>query len=703
MAKPTLKKQGKEKRLITAALPYINNVPHLGHIVGSHLPADIFARFSRARGYKTLFVGGTDENGSTSEIAAESINVPIKKFSDKLFKEHKKIYNWFLISYDNFSRTSKEIHHKTSQDFFKQIYKNGYIKKGKIKVFYSKEEDRFLPDRYIKGTCPECGYEEANGDQCEKCTTLLEPNKLINPKSAITGGNLEIKEVEHLFISLDKLQKPLEKWINKQDMWRSQVKGIAKGWINKGLKPRCISRDLKHGIKIPLKGFEDKVLYVWFDAPIGYVSSTKEITKKWKEYWQGEAEIFNFLGKDNIPFHTIFWPAMCIAEGNFNLARNVIGLQYLNYEGGKFSKSKKRGVFCEKLNQSGIDVDVWRGYLTKVIPESGDSEFKWKEFQETNNSQLLGNYGNFLNRVLSFVKANFNGKINQPLPKDLIKEDKTFTKVIGKKFLEITNLLEKNEIRTAFQEIFLLCSEGNKYFNDNKPWKIIKEDKKRVSTVLYLCLYLNRILAIALNPFLPKKTSQAWDQLGLKETLENSKIWDSALDFNLGTFSVKNPKPLFSKISEEEIIKVKEIVSNNKSLEELFNIKNKKLNKQPKIKEIMTNVANIQFQDWEKLDLRIAEILSAEDVEGADKLLKLNIDVGKELGKRTILAGIKQFYTKEELKGKQIIVIANLEPRKMKGIESQGMLLAASSEEKNNVVLLTPDSRKKVENGQKIS
>ena len=428
MAKNTKSKQ-KNRRLITAALPYINNVPHLGHIVGSHLPGDIFARYSRARGYETLYIGGTDENGSTSEIAAFKLNVPVEKFSDKLYKEHKKIYDWFEISYDNFSRTSKSIHHETVKEFFEVINKKGFIEKNKMKVFYSPTENMFLPDRYVVGECPKCGYPDASGDQCEKCTSVLDPSQLKNPKSTISGGKLEIRETEHLFLKLDSLSPKLKKWIQSNKYFREQVRGLAMGWINEGLKPRCITRDLKHGVKVPLKEFEKKVFYVWFDAPIGYVSSTKEITKEWEKFWKDEkSEVYNFLGKDNIPFHTIFWPGMVIAHGEFNLPKNVIGLQYLNYEGQKFSKSKGIGVFCERLPELKLEADIWRHYLTQVIPETSDSEFRWKDFQERVNSDLIGNYANFVNRVLNFIYTKLNGKITKPAAKDLQDIDKKLLK-----------------------------------------------------------------------------------------------------------------------------------------------------------------------------------------------------------------------------------------------------------------------------------
>ena len=487
----------KETRLITAALPYINNVPHLGHIVGSHLPADIFARYCRAKGYETLFVGGTDENGSTSEIAADEIGIPIDIFSEKLYKEHKKVYDWFNISYDNFSRTSNPIHHKTTQNFFKKVYENGYIKEGTIKVFYSSEEKRFLPDRYVIGTCPKCGYKDANGDQCEKCASVFDSTQLINPRSALTNKPMEIKEATHLFLKLNKLSKKLEKWIKEKKNWRIQVTSLALSWIKEGLKDRCITRDLKHGVKVPLKGFEDRVFYVWFDAPIGYISSTKEADpKNWEKFWKDKnTKIYHFLGKDNIPFHTLFWPGMLIANGDFNLPYHVEGLQYLNYEGGKFSKSQKRGVFCEKLPETKIDPDIIRAYLTFLIPESADSEFKWRDFQLRINSDIIGNYGNFVNRTLTFIYNKLDKKIKKPLEKELTELDKNFIKRTKEKFSKIENYLEKVQLRNAFLEILSLSSIGNKYFNDNEPWDSVKKMlNEQVMFYIYVLVYVELYL-----------------------------------------------------------------------------------------------------------------------------------------------------------------------------------------------------------------
>lgn len=562
----------KERRLITSALPYINNVPHLGHIIGCHLPADIFARYCRLKGYETLFVGGTDENGSTSEIAAEEIGVDINVFCDKLHEVHKKVYDWFNISYDNFSRTSKKLHHETTQEVFKKVYENGFIKIGKMKVFYSPVEKRFLADRYVKGTCPRCGYEEANGDQCEKCTSVLDATQLINPRSVITNTPLEIRETEHLFLRLDKLSDKLEEWIKERKNWKTQVTNLALGWIKEGLKERCITRDLKHGVKVPLKGFENKVFYVWFDAPIGYISSTKEATKDWEKFWKDKnSKVYHFLGKDNIPFHTIFWPGILMACGEYNLPYHVEGLQYLNFEGGKFSKSKKRGVFCEKLLETNLNSDLIRAYLTFIIPETDDSEFKWQEFQNRINSDIIGNYGNFINRTLSFVYSKFKGEIKKPTEKEFLEIDKNFIKKIEEKVKIIEENFEKINLRNAFLEILSLSSEGNKYFNDNKPWEVIKEDKKRANCVLYLCTNLCKTLAILMFPFLPNSSQKILEQLNLKEKIKEKEVFDNSYKLDLNeTHRINKPEILFEKLTDDYINELKEKLAQPRDLREFF-------------------------------------------------------------------------------------------------------------------------------------
>ncbi len=561
----------KPKRLVTAALPYINNVPHLGHIVGSHLPADIFARYCRAKGYETVFIGGTDENGSTSEIAALKLGVPLGEFSDRLHQEHKRIYDWFEISYDNFSRTTKPIHHETVREFFETIYKKGFVKKGKMKVFYSPKEDMFLPDRYVVGECPKCGFEEASGDQCEKCTSIIDSSQLKNPRSTVSGGKLEIKETEHLFLNLDKLSPHLKKWIESQTLWREQVKSLALGWIKEGLKPRCITRDLRHGVKVPLEGFEDKVFYVWFDAPIGYVSSTREARTDWESFWKDEnAEIYNFLGKDNIPFHTIFWPGMVIAHGDFNLSRNVVGLQYLNYEGQKFSKSRGVGVFCERLPELGLESDIWRHYLTQVIPETGDSEFRWKDFQERVNSDLIGNYGNYVNRVLNFIHSKLSGVVTRPLKERLSRRDQDLIEKVAEKKERVEQLLERAELRKAYSEILELSSEGNRYINDTEPWMAIKNDPQRANDIFYNSAVLLRSLAILSAPYLPQTSQRIWNQLNLEGNPLSAGTWDEA-DQDLGEkHRVNKPIILFKKLEDKQIEKYKEVASRGTDLKSYF-------------------------------------------------------------------------------------------------------------------------------------
>jgi len=567
-----MKEKIKKKILVTAALPYINNLPHLGHIVGSHLPADIFARYQRLKGNEVLFIGGSDENGTPSEVVAESIGVPIEKFCDKLHEEHKKIYDWFNISYDLFSRTSKKIHHATAQEFFLDILKNKYIEEGEVEMYYCPFDRRFLPERYVKGTCANCGYENAYGDQCEKCASILDVNTLKNAHCKICGKVPEIKTAKHLFFRLDKFSAKLNDWLKNNEKIRSQVKDLAFGWIKEGLKKRCITRDLKHGVKVPLKGYEDKVLYVWFEAPISYISFAKEATEKWRDFWQKkDGEIYHFLGKDNIPFHAVFWPAMLMANGKLNLPTNVVGLQYLNYEGQKFSKSKKLGIFCEQLPKTGINVDLLRGYLTYLIPETSDTEFKWKDFQLRANNGIIGNYANFVNRTLSFVYNKLEGNIKKPKDSELSSLDKNLINTIKEKTQVIENYLEKAEIRKAFSEIIALSNEGNKYIDYSAPWKLVNEDKEKARKVLYLCTNLCRTLAIVSNPYLPETSQKIWKQLNLNGKVDEPEIWNSVADLAIpSSHKIGKPSILFERLTESYLDDFKNIVSNVKDLKSYF-------------------------------------------------------------------------------------------------------------------------------------
>lgn len=562
--------QKKQRVLVTSALPYVNNVPHIGHIVGSHLPADIFARYSRLKGNETLFVGGSDEHGTPSEIAALELKMPTEKFCERIHQIHKEIYDWLGISYDIFSRTSKKIHHETTQEFFNRIYKNGHISEGTMQMFYCSKDNRFLPDRYIEGKCLKCGYEKASGDQCEKCTSFLETKDLVNPKCKLCGSVPELKETKHLFINLEHFSEKLKLWIEAQKQWKPQVSSMALGWITEGLKPRCITRDLHWGVKVPLKGFEDKVFYVWFDAPIGYVSFVKEVSKKWKKFWQdNDTKIFHFLGKDNIIFHTIFWPAILMADGTCNLPYQVDGLQYLNYEGQKISKSKKWGVFCEKFPASGINPDIIRAYLIYLLPETADTEFKWNDFVERINKEIIGTFGNFVNRSLTMIHTKLDSKISAP--KVLSDDDKKLLETMKTKIAVIESLLDKLDLRQAFKEILLLAADGNKYFDYNQPWKAITENPARASATLYHCVLLSKTLAILIAPFLPKTAESLWKQINMKGSVHSSKGWQELKKISLPKkHTIGTPAILFEKLQPEFIEKFKKAVTEPTPIEEYF-------------------------------------------------------------------------------------------------------------------------------------
>jgi len=564
-----LEKQ-KKRVLVLCALPYTNGIPHIGNIVGSHLPADIFARFCRLKGYETLFIGGTDENGAPTEIVARELKISPKKLTDILHEIHKQIYEWLYISYDYFSRTSSLTHHKVTQEFFKKLYRREYISKKNLIMPYCEKDKLFLPDRYVEGKCPYCGYEHAHGDQCEKCTKLLDPDKLIDPKCKICGNKPVFKETKHLFFKLNKLEKKIEKWIESNRKWREHVRSLSLAWIKEGLKERCITRDLEWGVKVPLKGYENKVFYCWFDAPIGYLSFTIEWVEKnrrpqeWKSYWQDKnAFIVNWMGKDNIPFHTIFWPGMLIAHGDLNLPSYVAGLQYCNYEGSKISKSRGWGIFCEKLPMTEIDVDIWRFYFTFLIPETSDTNFRWEEFKNKVNNELIGNIGNFIYRTLSFIWKYFDGTIESG---KLKKEDKKLIKKIVHSIRIVEKNLESFELRKGLIEILNISSMGNKYFQENKPWELIKVDKERCKTIIWICAYICKVLAILMSPYLPKTAERIKNQLNLTELK-----WKDLQDLNFKKkHKINSPEILFEKLTEEKIEKLKNIVTKPTPLEEFL-------------------------------------------------------------------------------------------------------------------------------------
>lgn len=569
----------KEKRLITAALTYVNNIPHVGHIVGCHLPADIFARFCRSYGYDTTFVGGSDMHGTPSLVTAQELNLDVKELTTKLHEVHDKIYKKLNISYDIYSNTHTETHEKITTDFFLELYKNGYINEGETEMFYCEKDNMFLPDRFVVGTCPKCGYDNANGDQCEKCDSLFSLNELKDAKCKVCGSPAKLKKSKHIFLNLSKGTEELDKWIEtKKDVWRPHVYAEAKKWVNEGLKDRCISRDITWGFPIPLKGYENKVFYVWFDAPIGYISITKELGEdKYKDLWLNkDAKIYNFVGKDNIQFHTVFFPTMLLENKQYNMAHNVVGLNFLNFEGKKFSKSKKIGVFCNALidDNAQIDIDALRAYLTTIIPENRDTDYKWEDYKNNCNSELVGKFGNLFNRSLNMIKNYFNGTLDIDLNDLTLNElDQEVVDAIKTMPQKIADSFEKAEIREAYKLIMNFASVGNGYLEKSAPWALMKQEKtEEAKKVLYLCLNLCASLCIVASPIIPTKVKELWtNQVGLEGNPTSQDFWHNAQEFNIKKgHTIKGVQPIFERVDQEKLEKIKEILSTPFDITEHF-------------------------------------------------------------------------------------------------------------------------------------
>lgn len=707
-----------KRYLITAALPYANGPLHIGHLSGCYIPADIYVRYQRTQKRDIKFVCGSDEHGVPITIRALKENVSPQQIVDKYHEMIKESFQKMGISFDIYSRTSNKIHHETAADFFKKMYDDGLFEEKETEQFYDEKAKTFLADRYITGTCPVCSNPNAYGDQCEKCGSTLSPEQLINPRSTLSEAVPVKKKTKHWYFPLQNYEPWLKEWIiDGHKEWKNNVYGQCKSWLDNGLQSRAMTRDSNWGVKVPLANAEGKVLYVWFDAPIGYISATKELTDQWADYWckedlptgQAGTKLIHFIGKDNIVFHCIIFPAMLKAHGNFVLPDNVPANEFLNLEGDKISTSRNWAVWVnEYLEEFPGCEDVLRYVLCANAPETKDNDFTWKDFQERNNSELVAIFGNFVNRAFVLMHKLCNGKV-PGLHEDLIDGiDKNLVEEIKNSKVKIENAIEGFHFRDALFEVIDLARKGNKYLQEKEPWKKASSDKlqatreenqKLIDNCLHLCLQLTANLAIFINPFLP---TTAKKMLYMMKVVDKMLEWENAGKIKLLSvgYSLRPPELLFRKIEDEEIKAQVEKLKSNSEKEQgtKHKAQEKTINMEETNAEKGSEKPEIQYDDFAKLDLKTGTVISCEKVEKADKLLKLEVDLGTE--KRTIVSGIAQHYNPEEMIGKQVIVVTNLAPRKMRGIESQGMILTTENKE-GKLFLLQPE--KQVEPGSNVS
>ncbi|MDR0386004.1 MAG: methionine--tRNA ligase [Prevotellaceae bacterium] len=652
-----------KRYLITSALPYANGPVHVGHLAGVYIPADIYARYLRLRGYDVVFIGGSDEHGVPITIKAKHLGVSPQDVVDKYHNLIKDSFERFGISFDIYSRTTSRIHHQTASDFFRKLYDDGKFIEQTSEQFYDEESTQFLADRYIVGTCPKCGFEKAYGDQCESCGSTLSPAELINPKSTVSGSVPVLRQTSHWYLPLDRYQEFLEEWIlNSHKEWKPNVYGQCKSWLDQGLQPRAVSRDLSWGVPVPVEGAEGKVLYVWFDAPIGYISNTKELLPDtWELYWKSpETRLVHFIGKDNIVFHCIVFPSMLKAHGDFILPDNVPANEFLNLEGEKISTSGNWAIWLhEYLDDMPGKEDVLRYVLCANAPETKDNDFTWKDFQARNNNELVAVLGNFVNRALVLIQKYFNGKI--PAVNGLTGYDREVTAEIPVIRKELENSIETFKFREALKKAMDLSRLGNKYLADTEPWKIAKTDMSRVATILNISIQITANISIILEPFLPFSMKKLRKMLNI-----DAPEWDRLGSVSLLTegHQLAVPELLFEKIEysviETQINKLQAV---------------KKANASAATPGIVPQKEAVQYEDFGKMDIRTVTVIAAERVPKTDKLLKLTVDTG--IDRRTIVSGIAEFYKPEDMVGKQVCVLINLTSRKIKGIESQGMILMA--------------------------
>lgn len=676
-----------ERYTVTAALIYANGPIHIGHLAGCYLPADVYVRYLRAKGKDVAFISGTDEHGVPITIKAKKEGITPQEVVDKYYAQIKDSFQDFGISFDVYSRTTSPIHHQTSQDFFTTMFEKGYFDEVSTEQYFDETAQQFLADRYIMGECPHCHNPNAYGDQCEKCGSSLSPTDLINPRSTVSGAKPIRKETKNWYLPLDRMQPKIEEFVNSHPEWKSNVFGQCQSWLKQGLQPRAMTRDLDWGVNVPLKDADGKVLYVWFDAPIGYISMTKEWAsennKNWEDYWKKDTtKLVHFIGKDNIVFHCIIFPAMLMAEGSFILPDNVPANEFMNLENDKISTSRNWAVWLhEYLHDFPGKQDVLRYVLLANAPETKDNDFTWKDFQTKNNSELVGIFGNFINRTVVLTQKYYDGVV--PSPADFTEYDKQTLQTLADLPCQIANSLKNYKFREALAGMMEIARLGNKYLADSEPWKVIKENPERVQTILYISLQISGSLAITCEPFLPFTAAKLKEALRIQQS-----EWKFAGKADLIPSGTQTQEIglLFEKIEDSVVEKQINKLLDTKKMNELEN------------KSVPALKPEIQFDDFAKLDIRIGTILEAEPMPKSKKLLKFLIDDGFE--KRTILSGIAEHFSPEEMIGKQVTFIANLAPRKMMGVESNGMILMAEDKD-GSLALLQP--HKAVWSGASIS
>lgn len=671
-----------KRHTITAALPYANGPLHLGHLAGVYISADIYARFLRSNGEDVAFICGSDEHGAAITLRAKKENKSPKEIVDEYHLSNKDIFEKLGISFDIYDRTSSKHHHETAQELFLEIDKKGGFVKKESEQYFDEEYQQFLADRYITGQCPKCGYKNAYGDQCEKCGSALSSLELIHPISTLSGKSPQLKSTTHWYLPLDRHEKWLSEWIQKgiyngeqvhnSENWKNQVVGQCMSWIKAGLQPRAITRDLDWGVKVPVEDGEGKVLYVWFDAPIGYISATKkwanENGKSWEDYWKNkDTNLVHFLAKDNIVFHTIIFPAILSELDGYILPTNVPANEFLNLEGQKLSTSRNWAVWGKDyITEFPNQEDILRYVLCSIAPENKDSDFSWKDFQARNNNELCSIFGNFVNRTLVLTKKYYNG--NAPSRNNLLEVDVELLKTIKETPDNIAQAVHSFRFRDAQAEAMKLARAGNKYLADTEPWKLIKTDPERVKTIMNISLQITANLAIVFEPFMPKKALELAELLNINLPRWNQAGKDELI---LENHIINEPKILFQKIEDEKI---------DEQIEKLKN-QGQKSNKYPPMKDEIT------FDEFSKMDLRVGTITAAEKIEKADKLLKLTVDTGIDV--RTVVSGIAEYFNPEEVIGQKVSILLNLAPRKIRGVESQGMILMAETE-KGELAFVSP-------------